>query len=95
VELKEGKNFVQEYRNRVVNEWKHRLLQIAQKTLTAYVYSISINRVNEEGIINLIGDLTSFLVTIKIDRQIAMGLIFDIFDSKGKSVSVKINNKRK
>jgi len=46
------------------------------------VNSISFNRSNEEKIINKIRDLTSFLVSIKVERLSATGLTFYRFDLK-------------
>jgi len=60
-----------------------------------YVDPISVNCVNEEKTINSIRVLIYFFVTIKIERQSTMDLILYIFDSKGKSVSVRNDDKRK
>ena len=56
-----------------------------------YAQSISVYRYDESGKIIPEEDLTSFLVTLKVERPSAMGLICDGLDSQGQQVSVRLN----
>ena len=65
--------------------------------LPNYEYAQSLNyaRADEYGSNNPMEDLTSFLLTLKVERPSAMGLICDGLDSKGQQVSVRLTAKPK
>ena len=56
-----------------------------------YAQSISVYRYDSGGKIYPSEDLTSFLITLKVERPSAMGLICDGLDSNGQQVSVRLN----
>ena len=63
--------------------------------LLEYAQSISVARWNESGKIYPNEDLSCFIITLKVERPSAMGLICDGLDSKGQQVSVRLEAKPK
>lgn len=60
-----------------------------------YANSVTIPRANANGIMHHPCDLTSFLVTLKVERPSAMGMITDGLDSAGQSVAIRLKAKKK
>lgn len=60
-----------------------------------YANSVTIPRANENGLLYHPCDLTSFLVTIKVERPSAMGMVNDGPDSNGQSVPIRLKAKKK
>ena len=63
--------------------------------LLEYAQSISVARYTSAGKIYPNEDLTCFIITLKVERPSAMGLICDGLDSKGQQVSVRLEAKPK
>lgn len=61
--------------------------------LKEYVNSVSLSRTDATHRLHPFTDLTRFLVTLKVERPSALGLIFDGLDSKGQQVSVRLSGK--
>ena len=72
-------------------EFLHIMLNSSRGTpLKEYADSLSLLRWNGEGYFGCDVDRTSFLISLKVERPSAMGLICDGLDSKGYQVPVRL-----